>query len=110
MRAAVGSVAARSPEYLQRCAVRDFRNAFSHANWRYNTAINGLECGVLEDARNRSGTMRHFDIPQSDLNFWQALSRGVVLPHTSSCAAKQALHPPGLPSLRCDITAGEPGR
>lgn len=77
-RAAGGSVAARSAEYLSRGAVRDFRNAFSHANWRYNATFTGLECWVLEDARNRSGPMRHFEVSQGDLNFWQALSRGVA--------------------------------
>jgi hypothetical protein len=77
-RAAAGSVAARSAEYLSRSAVRDFRNAFSHANWRYNASFTGLECWVLEDARNRSGAMRHFEVSQSDLNFWQTLSRGVA--------------------------------
>lgn len=77
-RAASGSVAARSAEYLSRGVVRDFRNAFSHANWRYNATFTGLECWVLEDARNRSGPIRHFEVSQADLNFWQALSRGVA--------------------------------
>ena len=77
-RAPAGSVAARCAEYLSRGAVRDFRNAFSHANWRYNSTFSGLECWVLEDPRSKSGTMRHFEVPQEDLNFWQALSRGVA--------------------------------
>jgi hypothetical protein len=77
-RAAPESVAARCAEYLSRGVVRDFRNAFSHANWRYNATFTGLECWVLEDARNRSGPMRHFEVSQEDLNFWQALSRGVA--------------------------------
>jgi hypothetical protein len=76
--AAAGSVAALSAGYLSRGAVRDFRNAFSHANWNYNTTFTGLNCWVLEDARNRSGPMRHFEVSQADLNFWQALSRGVA--------------------------------
>lgn len=77
-RAAPGSVAARASAFLSRGAVRDFRNAFSHANWRYNKSFTGLECWVLEDSRNRSGSMRHFEVSQADLNFWQALSRGVA--------------------------------
>ena len=76
--AAAGSVAALSAEYLSRGAIRDFRNAFSHANWRYNATFTGLECWVLENARNRSGAMRHFEVSQADLNFWQALSRAVA--------------------------------
>ena len=77
-RAAPNSVAARCSNYLSRGAVRDFCNAFSHANWQYNSTFKGLECWVLEDARNRSGPMRRFNVSQADLNFWQALSRGVA--------------------------------
>jgi len=77
-RAAPGSVAGLSSDYLSRGSVRDFRNAFAHANWRYNSTFNGLECWVLEDARNRAGPMRHFEVSQADLNFWQALSRCVA--------------------------------
>lgn len=77
-RAAPGSVAARTSAYLSRGAVRDFRNAFSHANWRYNTSFTGLSCWVLEDSRNRSGPMRHFEVSQADLNFWQTLSRAIA--------------------------------
>ncbi len=77
-RAAAGSVAARCAKYLSRGAVRDFRNAFSHANWRYNATFTGLECWVLENARNRSGPMRNFEVSQEELNFWQMLSRAVA--------------------------------
>lgn len=76
--AAPESVAARASDYLSRGAVRDFRNAFSHANWCYSASFTGLECWVLEDLRNRSGPMRHFEVSQADLNFWQTLSRGVA--------------------------------
>ena len=51
---------------------------FSHANWLYNTTFTGLKCWVLEDAHNRSGPMRCFQVSQSELDFWQALSRGVA--------------------------------
>jgi hypothetical protein len=77
-RAPADSVAARCTGYLSRGAVRDFRNAFSHANWKYNSSFTGLECWVLEDARTRSGTMKRFEVSQADLTFWQALSRGVA--------------------------------
>lgn len=72
------SVAAKCSAYLSRGAVRDFRNAFSHANWRYNKNCTGLDCWVLEDARSESGSMRYFEVSQNDLNFWQTLSRGVA--------------------------------
>lgn len=77
-RAAAGSVASRTAEYLLRGKVRDFRNAFSHANWSYNSTFTGLNCWVLEDARHRSGSMRHFEVSQDDLNFWQTLPRGIA--------------------------------
>ncbi len=72
------SVAARCASFLSTGTVRDFRNAFSHANWKYNAAFTGLECWILEDTRNRSSPLRRFDVSQSDLGFWQALARGVA--------------------------------
>ena len=77
-RAAPKSVAARCAKYLSRGAVRDFRNAFAHANWHYNATYSGLDCWVLHNARNRSAQLRHFIVSQEDLTFWQALSRAVA--------------------------------
>ena len=71
------SVAAKCANYLATGVVRDFRNAFSHANWKYNATFTGLDCWVLEDSRNRSGPMRQFTVSQDDLNFWQTLARCV---------------------------------
>lgn len=76
--ASQGSVAGRCAAYLSRGAVRDFRNAFSHANWCYSKDFSGLECWVLEDVRSHSGKMRHFNVSQDDMNFWQTLSRDVA--------------------------------
>ena len=76
--AASNSVASRCAKFLSTGLVRDFRNAFSHANWCYNQDFSGLECWVLADARNKAGAVRHFEVSQSQLNFWQALSRGVA--------------------------------
>jgi superfamily II helicase len=75
--AARKSVAARCASHLSRGAVRDFRNAFSHANWQYNSTYTGLECWVRKNPRSRSGSLRHFVVSQNDLTFWQALSRAV---------------------------------
>jgi hypothetical protein len=72
------SVAARCAKHLSRGAVRDFRNAFSHANWQYNSTYTGLECWVRQNARNRSGSLKHFVVSQDDLTFWQTLSRAVA--------------------------------
>lgn len=76
--AAPTSVAAIISGYLSRGVVRDFRNAFSHANWRYNANFSGLECWVMENPRERTSAMRHFEVSQADLSFWQALSRGAA--------------------------------
>ena len=73
-----GSIARRCASFLTTGAVRDFRNAFSHANWCYKSDYSGLSCWVLEDARNRCGPLRSFEVSQESLDFWQALSRGVA--------------------------------
>jgi hypothetical protein len=72
------SVAARTSMYLSRGKVRDFRNAFSHANWSYNATFTGLDCWVLEDQHDRSGPMRQFEVTQAELNCWQTLARCVA--------------------------------
>ncbi|HSE23817.1 MAG TPA: hypothetical protein VLB68_19260 [Pyrinomonadaceae bacterium] len=72
------SVAARCAKHLSRGAIRDFRNAFSHANWHYNSTSTGLECWVLQNARNRLGRLKHFYVSHDDLAFWHALSRAVA--------------------------------
>lgn len=77
-RAIHGSVAFRCAGYLSQGSVRDFRNAFSHANWCYKSDFSGLECWVLRDFRRKDGSMRKFEVSQQDLNFWQTLSRGVA--------------------------------
>ena len=76
--APAGSVASRVCRFLSTGRVRDFRNAFSHANWTYSADWSGLECWVLEDGRNKAGPMRQFVVSQNDLDFWQALSRATA--------------------------------
>lgn len=71
------SVSKKCAAYLTSGKVRDFRNAFSHANWEYAPNFRHLECWVLEDARNKSGLVRNFQVTQDDLDFWQTLSRGL---------------------------------
>ena len=72
------SVAARCAKHLSRGAVRDFRNAFSHANWQYSPTYTGLECWALRNAHNRLRPLKHFYVSQDDLAFWHALSRAVA--------------------------------
>lgn len=77
-KATADSVAARCSRFLTTGPVRDFRNAFSHANWCYSADFTGLKCWVLEDARRRDGQLREFAVSQQELTFWQALARGVA--------------------------------
>lgn len=72
------SVVARCASFLSRGAVRDFRNAFSHANWSYKPDFSGFDCWVLINPRKASDGMRHFEVSQSDVDFWQTLARGVA--------------------------------
>ena len=71
------SVAARCAKYLSRGSVRDFRNAFAHANWQYNSTYTGLDCW-LRKASKLSGPHKQFYVSQDDLDFWWALSRAVA--------------------------------
>jgi hypothetical protein len=72
------SVAKRCATFLATGAVRDFRNAFSHANWKYTADFSGLMCWVRRDARDAASAMREFVVSQDRLEFWQCLSRGVA--------------------------------
>jgi hypothetical protein len=72
------SVTKRCATFLSTGVVRDFRNAFSHANWQYTTDFSGLKCWVRRDPRDATGPMREFAVSQEQLNFWQCLSRGVA--------------------------------
>jgi len=94
--AAASSVASRCAKFLSTGAVRDFRNAFSHANWCYKPDFSGLECWVLADARNKSGAMRHFEVSQHQLDFWQAISRGVAYAVYEQLRANNSFKPKPL--------------
>jgi hypothetical protein len=76
--AAEASVVARCARYLCRGAVRDFRNAFAHANWCYNTDFTGLKCWVNRNAFKPQEGRREFEVSQSEIDFWQTLSRAVA--------------------------------
>ena len=72
------SVVARCSKYLCRGEVRDFRNAFAHANWSYKSDFSGFNCWVHKDGRDPKAGRREFEVMQSELNFWQMLSRAVA--------------------------------
>ncbi|MHB8619647.1 MAG: hypothetical protein ACYDAG_08770 [Chloroflexota bacterium] len=78
VRASPGSVTQRCAEYLSKGALRDFRNAFSHGNWRYKPDFSGIQCWVLEDARLKGSQLRSLEVSQEQLSFWQTLARGVA--------------------------------
>lgn len=72
-----GSVTRRCCEYLTDNPLRAFRNAIAHSNWTYAPDFNGL----VFWARKGSGpneALSRFEVAQAELDFWQALSRGVA--------------------------------
>jgi hypothetical protein len=77
-RVVADSVAERCMRFLTTGKVRDFRNAFAHANWCYKSDFSGLTCWVLEDARKKSSPLRPFEVSQHELGFWQALAKSVA--------------------------------
>lgn len=77
-RAAENSVVGRCSKYLCRGEVRDFRNAFAHANWMYRSDFSGFSCWVNRDGRNPKAGRRTFEVMQNDVDFWQTLSRAVA--------------------------------
>ena len=72
-----GSVTRRCCEYLTNDGVRAFRNAIAHANWAYAPDFSGLIYWARKDD-DKTTPMDRFRVTQSELEFWQALSRTVA--------------------------------
>jgi len=69
-----GSTAKKCCKFLTDNPVRAFRNADSHANWRYLPDFSGLEYWARKGAEPTEPVVR-FEVLQQDLSFWQALAR-----------------------------------
>jgi hypothetical protein len=72
-----GSVTRRCCKYLTDNPVRAFRNAIAHANWEYGEGFRSLVYWARKGA-DRNEPLSRFEVAQAELDFWQALSRGVA--------------------------------
>ena len=70
------SVAAMCAVFLTTGRVRAFRNAVSHARWRYSSDFSALEYWDRASA-DRKAPLQQFRVDQLELGFWQGLTRGV---------------------------------
>lgn len=72
-----GSITKKCCKFLTDNPVRAFRNAFAHANWKYNSDYSGLIFWARKGS-DPNESMSQFEVSQRDLGFWQALSRCVA--------------------------------
>ena len=72
-----GSITKKCCKFLTDNPVRAFRNAFAHANWKYNSDYSGLIFWARKGS-DPNETMSRFEVSQRDLGFWQALSRCIA--------------------------------
>jgi len=63
-------VVTRCAKYLSEGKVRNFRNAFSHANWHYSEDFSGLVCWAKTEPYNKRNKMERFTVSQQELSFW----------------------------------------
>ena len=73
---ASGSAAKRCSQFLTRNPVRAFRNAIAHANWKYRNDYKAIE--FWNRMYHEANDLEKFEVEQSDLTFWQALSKCVA--------------------------------
>jgi hypothetical protein len=88
-----GSVTRRCCAYLTDNSVRAFRNAIAHANWTYAPGFRGLVYWAKKGSDPEEALSR-FEVSQGDLDFWQALSRGVAYAAYTSIEAAEGRRPP----------------
>ena len=71
------SVTRKCARFLTDNPVRAFRNAIAHGNWRYRDDFTGLVFWARKGG-DPSEELHRFEVEQHELDFWQALSRGVA--------------------------------
>ena len=71
------SMIRRCCKYLTDNPIRAFRNAIAHANWAYADDFRALIYWARKGA-DHDEPLSRFEVTQSELDFWQALSRGVA--------------------------------
>ena len=73
----IGSITKKCTKYLLNNPVRAFRNSIAHGNWKYKDDFFGLEFWAHKGS-TVSDSMTKYQVSQSELNFWQLLSRTVA--------------------------------
>lgn len=71
------SLTKKCTKFLLDNPVRAFRNSIAHGNWKYKDDFSGLDFWAHKDSRV-SDSMIRYQVSQSELNFWQLLSRTVA--------------------------------
>jgi hypothetical protein len=74
---ASGSATKKCAKFLIDNPVRAFRNAIAHANWKYRSDFAAITFWSRKGS-DPDGPLEEFEVEQSELNFWQALSRCVA--------------------------------
>lgn len=72
-----GSVTRQCCKFLTNNPVRAFRNAIAHSNWTYAANFDGLIFWARKGS-DQNEPLTRFELSQSELDFWQTLSRGVA--------------------------------
>jgi hypothetical protein len=75
--APAGSASKMCAKFLTDNPVRAFRNAIAHSNWHYREDFSGLVYFARKGSQEGEPIAR-FEVDQSTLGFWQALSRCVA--------------------------------
>ena len=88
-----GSVTRRCCEYLTDNPIRAFRNAIAHSNWTYTPDFRGLVYWARKGSDPYEALFR-FEVAQRELDFWQALSRGVAYAAYTSIEAVEGHRSP----------------
>lgn len=72
-----GSGARKCAQFLNNNPVRAFRNAVAHANWKYRSDYGAIIYWARKGS-DPNEPLIQFEVEQSDLEFWQAISRCVA--------------------------------
>lgn len=72
-----GSATKKCAQFLSDNPVRAFRNAIAHANWTYHTDFGAIIYWARKGS-DPNDSLERFEVEQSELSFWQALSRCVA--------------------------------
>jgi hypothetical protein len=72
-----GSPTRKACQFLTDNPIRAFRNAIAHANWKYKADYSGIEFWARKGS-DANESMVKWEVNQTALGFWQALSRTVA--------------------------------